>query len=258
MIVPPHTGFRALHFADEPVPSGYLPFDAAALLLRSGLIREAAQRLVLETTASLSDRLEDARGLLARSGLIGPRRGEAMPVRVTFDSPVLGTIDRSALRVLGLWATKVHVNGVVREPGDLSLWLSRRAATSEAEPGAFDTLVAGGQSACETELGTAHKEGREEAGLTAAQCAGLCLVRRLPVQYVSSLGFHQELLAIYDLDLDVDFEPRCGDGEIERHVRVGLDALEAGQAGFPLKLSSHIVCADLLKRYKAHRAAVVE
>lgn len=251
-----HTSFRALYFAGEPSPAGYMPLDAASLMLRHGLIREAAGRLVLDAAASLSDRLEDARGLLAGAGLIGPPRREAMPVRTMFDGPVLGVIDRSALRILGLWATKIHVNGLVEDPGGPSIWLSRRAATSTAEPGTFDTLIAGGQSVCETELETAGKEGREEAGLTAAQLVGLRPVRRLPVHYLSGLGFHQELLVIYDLELDAAFEPHCADGEIDQHLRVGLDALNGDAARLPLKHSSRIVCADLVARRHAQRAAI--
>lgn len=255
MIGPKHTGFLALHFPDAPAPAGYLPPVAASALLDAGLIGESAGQLLLNAQDNLSDRLEDIRNLLARSGLIGPFRGEAMPVRSSFDGTRLGTIDRSALRILGLWATKVHVNGVVREAGGLSVWLSRRAATSAAEPGAFDTLVAGGQSAGETELETAFKEGHEEAGLTATQMAGLEFVRRIPVQYASDLGFHQELLAIYDLEVDPKFEPRCGDGEIDQHIRVPLYVLRGNGATLPLKHSSHIVCEDLLDRYGVRYSA---
>lgn len=248
MTPPMPASFRALHLADDPIAAGCLPLEVADLLLENGLVGQAADRLVLEPGDNLSSRLEDIRDLLARRGLIGPVRGEAMPVRVTFDGPMLATVDRSAMRILGLWATKIHVNGLVRDAGGLSLWLSRRAATSAAEPGAFDTLVAGGRSARETELETAHKEGREEAGLSARHLARLRPVRRLPVQYVSELGFHQELLAIYDLDLDGGFEPRCADGEIDHHIRIGVDILRDEPAVFRLKRSSAIVCADLVKR----------
>lgn len=82
----------------------------------------------------------------------------------------------------------------------------------------------------------------------ANQLAGLQLVRRIPVQYRSDLGYHQELLAIYDLEVDAGFEPQC-DGEIDHPIRVSLDALRDNGAALPLKHSSSIVCQDLLGRY---------
>jgi len=243
--------FRPLHFPDLAPAIGHLPFDVAALLLARGLVVETGARLTLAAGADLSGRLEDARALLARHGRIGPFRDEAMPVRACFDGPTLATIDRSALRIFGFWATKIHINGLVPsgDPARPEIWLSRRSRNAEASPGAFDTLVAGGQAANATIEETVAREAWEEAGIPPEGLEALIHRHELPITYVSAQGLHRELLVIADLALDADFVPSCRDGEIEESLRLPWPEMVAlVETAGALKFGSRLVCKDLVRR----------
>jgi 8-oxo-dGTP pyrophosphatase MutT (NUDIX family) len=241
-------GFSPLYLSDHLEPVGHLPITLVARLRQRGLIVPHGARPVLHHHGDLTGRLEDARDALFKEGFIGPRRDELMPVRATFDGPALAVIDRSALRPLGLWATKVHINGLVptAENAEPDVWLSLRAAHASAFPGYYDTLAAGGQPHDLTAYETAVKEGWEEAGIDARLMASARHIHDLPVFYVSRQGFHQEVLAIYDLVLPRDWTPTRIDGEIEANLLVPMEALRKARAD--LKLGSQLVCDDLVAR----------
>jgi hypothetical protein len=100
-------------------------------------------------------------------------RGEAFDVRAAFDGRVLGTIDRGALPWFGVRAEGVHVNGVVHRHDGMYLWVARRAANRQMDPGKLDHIFAGGIAAGMDAEGTLVKEAAEEAGLGRAtpRCA---------------------------------------------------------------------------------------
>lgn len=244
--------FVALHLADVPAV-GRLSPEVAAALRAAGLATEAPGGLAL-IAGDPAARLADASAILRARGLIGPPRGESMPVRATPEGPDLACVDRSALRLLGFWAVKVHINGLVAglEGEPSSIWLSRRSATAPSYPGAWDTLVAGGQPAGATVMQTAFAEAREEAGLSVADLSCLRPVRRQTLQYAAGLACHRELLVAFDACLPADFRPVCADGEIASHAlfqRAMIEDLVAEGTG--LKPNSRAVCADLLERLAA-------
>ncbi len=248
------TAFRPFHVEGADEPAGAVPFDAAELLLAHGLVaaRAGGGRLELAGRASLDDRLEDVRAALCRAGLIGPPRGEAMPLRLSPEGAEIARLDRSAVRILGVWVDKVHINGLVPQPGGTpDIWLSRRAPSAEWNPDRFDTLVAGGRAAGHSIARTLAAEAHEEAGIGAALLERLQPAGRLSVTYVSAKGLHREFLVIFDLALEPGFQPVCHDGEITWHRRLSLAALE-GLIDAPgeMKLSSRIVCRALITRLR--------
>lgn len=243
--------YRSFHIPESDIPAGAIPLDAAQYLETQGLLWPKADgaRLELCARAPLSDGLEDIRAALHKAGMIGPARGELMALRLVPDGPELAVIDRSAVRMLGLWVHKVHVNGLVQGSGPPRVWLSRRAAHAEWNANRFDTLVAGGCAAGHDIEQTVRLEGWQEAGLTPAKLADLKPVSRLSVQYPSERGFLREVLVIFDLGLPENFTPHCHDGEIDWAQRVSLDELQALLAlSTEMKLSSALVCRDLLRR----------
>jgi 8-oxo-dGTP pyrophosphatase MutT (NUDIX family) len=249
------TAFRCFHLAGAAEPAGAAPLDAASLLLRRGLMtaREGGARLEVALGAPLETRLDDIRAALHDAGMIGPPRGEAMPLRLVPGGDDLAGIDRSAVRILGVWVDKVHINGLIaRTEGPPFVWLSRRSPQAEWNPDRFDTLVAGGRAAGRSIAETASAEAWEEAGLTAELLAGLRLAGRMSVTYVSDRGLHREVLIIFDLSLNRTFQPVCHDAEIAWHQCLPLSDLERlVKETHQLKFSSLLVCHDLLRRHSA-------
>ncbi|GHC78028.1 NUDIX hydrolase [Limoniibacter endophyticus] len=227
---------------------GYVPFSISAFLVRQGLLVENGTRLELsgkhETAQNLSCRLEDVRDALCREGLIVPHRCEAMDVCYSSTSSPIAKVDRSALRILGLWATKVHVNGFVKDlsSGRAYIWLSQRSDAANAAPGHWDTLVAGGKASGVSMLQTAIKEGWEEAGIAEEHMRRLAPRGRIPVVYFSKQGMHRELLVSYDLSLPADFKPECHDGEVQDFLRIEATRLRMeSDPALPIKFSSRMV-----------------
>lgn len=244
--------YRSFHIPDVDIPAGAIPLDVAEFLEGQGLLWPKADgaRLELCARAPLSDRLEDVRAALHQAGMIGPARDEPMALRLVPEGPELAVVDRSAVRMLGLWVHKVHVNGLVSiGDGPPLVWLSRRAVHATWNPDRFDTLIAGGCAAGHSIDETVRLEAWQEAGVVPAQLEGLQPVSRLSVQYPSERGFLREVLIFFDLDLPESFKPECHDGEIDWVRRVSFDELKAILTeGTEIKLSSALVCRDLLRR----------
>lgn len=243
--------YRSFHIPESDIPAGAIPLDVAQYLEAQGLLWPKADgaRLELCARAPLSDRMEDIRASLHKAGMIGPARGELMALRLVPEGPELAVVDRSAMRILGLWVHKVHLNGLVQCDGGPQVWLSRRTAHAEWNANRFDTLVAGGCASGHGIEQTVRLEGWQEAGLTTAQLADLKPVSRMSVQYPSDRGFLREVLIIFDLDLPENFTPECHDGEIDWAKRVSQDELHLLLLeGTEMKMSSALVCRDLLRR----------
>lgn len=253
MIPDPAAGaFRPLHFASHPQPLGAISLPIAAHLLRRGLLADG-QRLSLVGNDPTS-RLEDIRAELFSCGWIEPPRHEQMPVTDGPHGVELARLDRSALRILGFWAQKVHINGLVELDGDESpcVWLSRRSGLAPSNPSKWDTLVAGGRAAGQSLDHTIAQEGWEEAGIDQALLTGLRYIGEMPLTYVTRRGFHQELLVIHDLVLPSDYLAVCHDGEIEEHIRLSLDDLVIRLADpSEFKFSSYLVLSDMIVRMRA-------
>ncbi len=141
-------------------------------------------------------------------------RDEAFDVRARPDGPVLGTVDRGALPVLGIEAVGVHLNGLVQRPGGLHVWVGRRALDKKLDPGKLDHIVGGGVPAGLGPDETLVKEAGEEAGLPPELVAGA--VHRGVIGYTMERpeGLRRDRLHCYDLVLPDSFEPRPVDGEV--------------------------------------------
>jgi len=246
---PAARAFRPLYFDSHPDPLGAVSLPVATHLLRRGLL-EDDKRLLLAGDDPTS-RLEDVRAELFRCGWIEPPRHEQMPVTDGPHGVELARLDRSALRILGFWAQKVHINGLVDQDGPDGplIWISRRSGLAPSNPSRWDTLVAGGRASGHSLAQTAAKEAWEEAGIDANRIAVLRPSGEMAVQYVSRRGFHQELLVIHDLALPRDFVAVCHDGEIEESIRLSFDDLVIRLADpREFKFSSYLVLTNLVAR----------
>jgi 8-oxo-dGTP pyrophosphatase MutT (NUDIX family) len=174
---------------------------------------------------------------LGKEGFIPGWRNERYRIADAFE------IERAAARPFGLTTQAVHLNGIA---GDC-MWLARRSATKQIDPGMLDNLVAGGISVGFSAETTMVKEAWEEAGIPAqlarqAVAAGtVSVLREVPE------GVQSELVSIYDLELAEDFRPQNQDGEVSEFKLLTFSAVEREELTYEAQLVAH----DYLRRRRA-------
>ena len=142
-------------------------------------------------------------------------RAEEFDIRAEPDGPVLARLDRGALPSFGVLAVGVHVNGLVRRPAGLHVWIARRAANKALDPSKLDHIVAGGVPAGLTPNETLVKEAEEEAAIPSSLASQAVEVATISYAMERQEGLRRDLLHCYDLDLPEDFRPQAADGEVE-------------------------------------------
>lgn len=153
---------------------------------------------------------------LHREGLTAPWRDEPYPALADgFGSPPLFVVERAALPFFGLRGYAVHMNGYVRQAGEIHLWVGRRSRDKPTFPGKLDNLVAGGQPFGLGLDENLAKEAWEEAAIPERVIAGA--TRRGAVRYcfAAAEGLRPDTLFCYDLELPADFVPQVNDGEVD-------------------------------------------
>jgi 8-oxo-dGTP pyrophosphatase MutT (NUDIX family) len=152
---------------------------------------------------------------LASAGIASLRR-EAFDVRAAPGSEVLARLDRGALSPLGVISQGAHMNGRVRRPDGLHLWVGWRSKDKSVAPGKLDNLVAGGVPSGLSPMQTLLKEAAEEASMTPALAAQARQVSRVSYRMTDGSGIRRDVLHCFDLDLPEDFVPAPADDEVER------------------------------------------
>jgi len=178
---------------------------------------------------SRSQRLQLAARCLLQAGFVSAWRGEDLEVRANPDAPALASIDRCAVRVLGITTYSVHLNGYT---ADGRMVVARRAAHKRVDPGLWDNL-AGGMIAAGESVDTAlAREAFEEAGVNVERMpvqAGARIAVRRPI----SDGTLAEVVHVFDVDLPGGTAIFNQDGEVERFetrpVPAVLAAIERGE-----------------------------
>ena len=177
-------------------------------------------------------------------------RDEAFDVRATPTGPVLATLDRGAIPAFGVIAQGVHLNGLVRRPDGLHVWVGVRAAHKAVAPGKLDHIVAGGMPAGLSPLECLVKEAGEEASIPAA-LAAQARPTGTRLSYVMRLeeGLRRDVLHAFDLDLPDDFVPTPNDSEVERfELWPARRLLEAVRDTDAVKFNVNLVLIDLFLR----------
>ena len=146
-------------FADLRQPGG------AMLLACGGPAGSAGWQLLGAATAGLA--------VLARAlhdaGLAGAWRDEQLAV-CDEASIRLGTVERAAVRPLGIATRAVHLTA---SAPDGRVWVQQRSLQKANDPGLWDTLMGGMVSAADTLQTALERETWEEAGLPLQALAGL-------------------------------------------------------------------------------------
>ncbi len=211
--------------------SGFLPFEVEDK--RIGWVRRSlAGRLAewpgvfapeaeavgfapgLDTPEGCSGALAGVVGAWHESGLLKRLSGELLAVGAGMGRPPLFLIDRSAVQAFGFGAVGVHLNGYVRRPDGLHVWVAERAAGRHSHPGLLDNMVAGGQPAGLSLRENLVKEAAEEAGIPEALAVRASAAGAVTYCLETESGLRPDILYVYDLELPAGFQPRNADGEV--------------------------------------------
>lgn len=197
-----------------------------------------------------SERLAGVLNRLVKQGVLRPFHGEQYGVYVDGTPDPLLLIDRAMAPCFGIRAFGQHINGLVRTPDGLKMWISRRAEDRLHYPGHLDNLAAGGLPYGISLKENLAKECWEEAGIP-LELAG----RAVPVGAVNyhmdtQSGFKSDTLYCYDLELPVYFTPICTDGEVQAFYLWPVEeVMERVRSGNEFKLNCNLVIIDFLIRH---------
>lgn len=177
-------------------------------------------------------------------------RDECYEVRTMFADQPLLKMDRSATCLFGICNYGVDINGYVNHPQKgLCIWLQQRSLTKQTWPGKWDNMVAGGLSVGNSVIHTAHKEGEEEASLTADLMKNLQSAGTVSFFYESERGLFPDTEFVFDLELPLDFEPHNQDNEVEKFELVTASETVNRILSPDFKTTSCPVIIDFLVRH---------
>lgn len=158
----------------------------------------------------------------------GPWRDEQLAV-CNAQGRRVGTIERGAVRVLGLATQAVHLVGATAD--GTGLWVQQRAFDKPNNPGMWDTLMGGMVSAADTVPQALERETWEEAGLRIDALQPV--VHGGPVDFArpsreaGGTGYMVERIDWFHATVPEGMEPVNQDGEVERFERLPHAVVQA-------------------------------
>lgn len=234
---------------------GWVRHDLARRLARYSdvfVVDEQALRLrpTLADFDSRSRAMAEIAARLVEAGVFRRMRGEDFPVMAEFGRPPLFKIDRIAVPAFGVKASGVHLNGFVRKPDGLHIWIGRRAKGKSVAPGKLDHLVAGGQPFGLGIHENLIKECAEEAALPEQLAARARATGTVSYVMEWEAGLRDDVLYVFDLELPPDFTPRNTDGEIEEFMLwPAARVLREIETTDNFKFNVNLVLIDFLVRH---------
>lgn len=172
-------------------------------------------------------------------------RNEQLPV-IDANEHVLGSIERAAVRPLGLRTRAVHLVG---QTSDGQFWVQQRALNKANDPGLWDTLMGGMVTAADTLDSALERETWEEAGLRVDELfslghGGVVHIHRPTTDGVG--GYISERIDWYRAIVPAGRTPTNQDGEVERFAKVPRESMMAGVAAGKFTLEAGLVIAAAL------------
>ena len=195
---------RFVPFTVAGTQYGWLTTDrAAALLEHTGVFQMAGTGVAvhkrLTTPAARSRAIADLIPALVSTGLFRKPRNELYGVRNHWSDRPVFKLDRALVAGFGVRAYGVHVNGVVRKPSGLHLWIGTRARDMKVEPGKLDNMVAGGQPADLGLMENLVKECGEEAHIAPKLARTARPASTITDAFQCPEGLRADTLFCYDL-----------------------------------------------------------
>ena len=180
----------------------------------------------LKGAAEITTRLNQLAQLLRERGLVGAWRDEQLAVR-NQSGEKIATIERAAVRPLGIATRAVHLVGVDRNG---AIWVQQRANDKATNPGMWDTLMGGMVSASDELLDALARETWEEAGLRIADLAsvqhGGYVEFERPSDEAEGQGFMQERIDWFSATVPAGLQPSNQDGEVQRFELLDPETVE--------------------------------
>lgn len=187
---------------------------------------------------------------MVQIGLVSHLHGEKYPVSCGNREQARMLIDRACAPHFGVRAFGQHMNGFVRDGEALKMWIGRRSADRRVFPLHLDNLVAGGLPWGVTLAENLRKECREEAGMPEDLADRARPVSAVTYCRESKRGLKPDVMYCYDLELPLDFEPRCTDGEVETFYLWPVEqVMETVSETEDFKLNCNLVIIDFLVRH---------
>lgn len=206
----------------------------------------------LETPDQRSRAVADVAPALVASGSFADLHGESYAVRNSWNDPPLFQLDRSLAPGFGVRAYGVHLNGYVRTPRGLSLWIGTRSADRRVEPGKLDNMVAGGQPAGLSLRANLTKECAEEAGLGADLAALARPTGAICYAFTTATGLRNDTMFCFDLEVPPSVTPVAIDGEMDSFELMPLeDVLGLVRNTDRIKFNVNLVLIDFAVRHGA-------
>lgn len=193
-----------------------------------------------------TDALNTLAADLRDQGRCGPWRNEQLAV-CNPAGDRLGTVERGAVRVLGVATRAVHLVGLA--PGG-RMWVQKRALTKPNNPGLWDTLMGGMVSAEDSLPQALARETWEEAGLRVDALAdvahgGHVLFSR-PSREGGGVGYMVERIDWFRATVPEGMAPSNQDGEVDEFALLPQDIVRAQVAQGLFTLEAGLVIAGFL------------
>ena len=176
--------------------------------------------------------LKQLADVMRDAGLAGAWRNEQLAV-CDEKGVQIGTIERGAVRPLGIATLAVHLVG---QTTDGRYWVQQRALNKPNDPGKWDTLMGGMVSAGDTVDAALQRETWEEAGMHIADLQNLHHGGRQSNCRPSSdgsAGYMQEFIEWYVATVPDGMTPVNQDGEVAQLVLMNkaqlLVAMKCGE-----------------------------
>ena len=184
--------------------------------------------------------------LLRDAGLAGAWRNEQLAVRGVSGIQI-GTIERAAVRQLGIATLAVHLVG---QTTDGRFWMQQRALNKPNDPGKWDTLMGGMVSSGDTVETALERETWEEAGLQIADLKNLRHGGRQNNVRPSgdgAAGYMQESIEWYTCTVPDGLTPNNQDGEVDQFALMNQAQLLAAMQRGEFTIEAALITAAVLK-----------
>ena len=195
--------------------------------------------------ASVTEALNLLAEVLRHAGMAGAWRHEQLAVRNELGEQI-GTIERGAVRPLGISTLAVHLVGQAK---DGRFWVQQRALTKPNDPGKWDTLMGGMVSSEDTVESALHRETWEEAGLHVADLKNLRYGGRQSNCRPTADGaaaYMQEFIEWYVATLPDGVVPTNQDGEVAQFALMNDAQLLVAMQRGEFTLEAALIFASVL------------